>query len=113
MAANPNQVMRILDYRGINVRLDHGRLIGKSRTGPMPDDLIPFIQHFKDLIVAELVERERLAVTVANILQLTTGELVQYRQELATAPPGDPWIDHDRRALRMAESKMAERSAAA
>ncbi len=61
MRADPRQVMRILDYRGIDVRLEDGRLIGRSGDGPMPDDMVRFIQYFKALIVAELAKRERSA----------------------------------------------------
>lgn len=113
MTANPKQVMRILDYRGIDVRLERGRLIGKSRTGPMPSDMVRFLQHFKGVITAELAERERVAETVDAILQLTPEELIRYRQELAAAPADDPWIDHVRQALRIAKECMSEGSAAA
>jgi hypothetical protein len=113
MSANVKQVMRILEYRGVNVRAERGRLIGKSRTGPMPGDMVRFIKHFKDVIIAELAERERLAETVNNILQLTPEELAQYRREIAASPAGDPWIDHDRRALRIAMECQAESESAA
>lgn len=61
MDVDPKQVMRILDFRGIDVRFEDGRLVGRCRDGPMPDDMVRFIQHFKDLIVDELRERERTA----------------------------------------------------
>jgi hypothetical protein len=54
MAADPKQVLRILDYRGIDLRLDGDRLIARPRSGQLPDDMARFIRHFKDLIVAEL-----------------------------------------------------------
>jgi hypothetical protein len=113
MNTNARQIMRILDYRGIDIRLEQGRLIGKSRIGPMLGDMVRFITHFRPVIIAELEERERLAETVDTILQLTTEELVKFRQEIATAPADDPWIDHDRRALRIADERMAESETAA
>ncbi len=45
----------------IDLRLEDGRLVGQCRHGPMPDDIVSFIQHFKALIVTELVKRERTA----------------------------------------------------
>ena len=39
MAADPQQVLRILDIRGVCVRLDRGQLIGRSITGSMPVDV--------------------------------------------------------------------------
>jgi hypothetical protein len=113
MTANPKQVMRILGYRGIHVRLVDGKLIGRSLAGSMPSDMVRFIKHFKDVITAELAERERLAETVDTILQLTPEDLTQYRQEIAEAPADDPWIDHDRRALCVAEARMSEGNEAA
>jgi hypothetical protein len=61
MSADPRQVLRILDYRGIDVRLEHGRLIARCRHGQVPPDMISFIRYFTDLIVNELHERERTA----------------------------------------------------
>lgn len=61
MDVDPRQVMRILDYHGIDLRLEDGRLVARCRNGPMPDDMIRFIQHFKDLIVTELAKSERSA----------------------------------------------------
>lgn len=59
MAADPQQVLRILDYRGIDVRAEDGRLIAKPRHGDIPADMIQFIRHFKDLIVAQLQSQDR------------------------------------------------------
>lgn len=61
MDVDPRQVMRILDYRGIDVRLEDGRLIGRCRDGPMPDDMVRFIQHFKELVIRELSKDEKTA----------------------------------------------------
>lgn len=80
MAADIAQVMRILRYRGISVRVRDGRLIarpvhGKAdalvfngqwyraepESGPLPDDMVRFIQRFKNLIIAELDTKERTA----------------------------------------------------
>lgn len=61
MAADPKQVLRILAYRRIRVRLEDGRLIARHESGEIPDDMIQFIRYFKDLIVAELRSRERTA----------------------------------------------------
>jgi hypothetical protein len=113
MSANIDQVMRVLDYRGIDVRLVAGRLVGRARHGDMPADIVRFVRHFKDLIIAELAERERLEETANNILALSPDEWLKYRAELAAAVPGDPYIMHDRRAYRMAIAWMAERSEAA
>lgn len=112
MSADPKQVLRILGSRGIDVRLVNGRLVGRARYGEMPGDMTRFIRHFKDLIVTELVERQWLEETVHNIVNLTPDELVQYRQELTEAPQGDPWITHDREALRIASKRMKEERAA-
>lgn len=54
MAADPKQILRILDYRGIDVRLDGDRLIARPRHGSLPPDMTSFIRHFKPLIVREL-----------------------------------------------------------
>jgi hypothetical protein len=113
MPANAKQVMRILDYRGISVRLVNGKLVGRANSGVLPDDMARFIRHFKDLIVAELNERQRLEETAANIVALTPEELVLYLQELAAPPPNDPNLAHDRRAYNMVMAWMAERSEAA
>jgi hypothetical protein len=59
MAADPRQVLRILDYRGIDVRVDDNRLIAKPRQGEIPDDMIRFIRHYRDLIVDQLHSQER------------------------------------------------------
>ena len=61
MSADPRQVLRVLDYRGIDVRMEDGRLIARCRHGPMPDDMIRFVRHFKDLIVTELESRKAAA----------------------------------------------------
>jgi len=61
MSADPKQVMRILDIRGIDIRLADGQLQARWRHGPMPADMTQFIRHFRALIVAELAEAERLA----------------------------------------------------
>lgn len=54
MRADPTQVMRILDFRNVDVWLEDGRLIGRCRDGPMPEDMVQFIQHFKELIIIEV-----------------------------------------------------------
>lgn len=106
MAADIRQVMRILDYRGIDVRLEGARLIARPRHGALPDDMRSFIRHFRDRIVAFLQERERLAETVANIIALSPEEREEYRWELAAADDDRPDIDHDREAWRIACAAM-------
>ncbi len=66
MSAAPKQIMRILDYRGIDVRLEDGQLVTRCRDGPMPDDMVRFIRHFKDLIVAELLSIPSHGQTTAS-----------------------------------------------
>ncbi len=58
MTADPQQIKRILDYRGIDVRLDGDRLIARPRSGSIPDDMVRFIRHFKPVIIAELRARK-------------------------------------------------------
>jgi hypothetical protein len=58
MSADPKQVMRILDYRGIDVRLEDGQMIARCRRGQVPPDMISFIRYFRDLIVAEIEARK-------------------------------------------------------
>lgn len=76
MTADIRQIMRILAYRDIDVRLEGGQLIARSRdtsrsrlyfdpvtsqwrrgpaeNGPLPDDMVQFIRRFRDQIIAEL-----------------------------------------------------------
>lgn len=56
--ADPQRIKRILDYRGIDVRLDGDRLIARPRSGPLSDDMVRFIRHFKSVIIAELGARK-------------------------------------------------------
>ena len=100
MAADPQQVLRILDIRGVCVRLDRGQLIGRSITGSMPVDVAHLVTHNKPLIVTELQERERLAETVTNAVALTDAEFGQWVNEIRAASPDDANLDHDREALR-------------
>lgn len=57
MTADPQQVLRILDCRGIDLRLDGDRLIARPRSGQLPPDMRQFITYFRELIVAELTVR--------------------------------------------------------
>ncbi len=100
MAADPNQVLRVLDSRGVHVHLKQGQLIGRMQMGSIPADMVAFIKHNKSLIVAELRERERLAETVTNAMALTDAEFGQWVAEIKAAPVGDPHLPHDREALR-------------
>lgn len=74
MAADTPQVLRVLRHRGIAVRVSGGRLVARAVNGhadelvcidgqwrrqapdpgPVPDDMVAFIQHFRDDIVAYL-----------------------------------------------------------
>lgn len=54
MSADPKQVLRILEYRGIDIRVEDGRLVAKSRQGHIPDDMVRFIDYFKEIIVTQL-----------------------------------------------------------
>jgi hypothetical protein len=78
MEADVRQVLRILDYRDIVVRLENGQLIARSRDvsrsrlyidpatgewcrgpaedGPLPSDMVQFIRRFRDLIISHLSE---------------------------------------------------------
>ncbi len=66
----------------------------------------------KDLAPASTVDDPALTVTVTNILSLSTEELEQYRAELDAARPDDPYLAHDREALRRAEAIRNEQEAA-
>lgn len=99
-AADPQQVLRILDVRGVHVRLNGTRLIGRSIMGSMPPDIAHFVTHNKPLIIAELQERERLAETVTNVMALDDVEYGQWAEEIKAAPPGDLNLAHDREAWR-------------
>ena len=48
-------------------------------------------------------DEELLRTTVANILVLPVDELDTYRSAVMDSDSDDPWIDHDREALRRAE----------
>lgn len=100
MAADPQQVLRILDIRGVSLRLKQGRLVGRSITGAVPTDIAHFITHNKPLIIAELQERERLAETVTNVIALDESEYGQWVTEVKAAPTNDPHLQHDREAWR-------------
>lgn len=100
MTADPQQILRILDIRGIDVRLDAGRLTAKWRHGPIPPDMAQFIRHFKPLTIVELQERDRLEQTVANAMALDDAEFRQWNREVLDAPPDSEHDRHDREALR-------------
>ncbi len=100
MAADPNQVLRVLDSRGVHVHLKQGQLIGRMQMGSTPADMVAFIKHNKSLIVAVLRERERLAETVTNAMALTDAEFGQWVSEIRAASPDDANLAHDREALR-------------
>lgn len=126
MAADIAQVLRILDHRGVTVRLSQGRLIARPthgyadalvcidgqwyrtppENGPLPNDMMRFIAHFRDQIIAHLAEEERLAETVINILALTPAEQEQYRREVAEAPDDQEHIQHDRESWRRARIQI-------
>jgi hypothetical protein len=110
MSTDMMQVLRILTYRGVDVWLEAGHLRARARQGLMPADMIRFIRHFRDRIVAELHERERLKETATSILTLTPEEQEQYERELRAAAPNDPHMVHDHRAYRLAMAWTAERS---
>lgn len=56
--ADPVQVIRILDIRGCAVFLRDGRLMARMVAGgPIPDDMVAVLRHFKPLIVATLEAR--------------------------------------------------------
>lgn len=113
MSADVQQIMRVLEHRGIDVRLVDGRLVGRHRAGNMPGDMERFIRHFKEQIVQELKERALIEETAANIAALTPQELAQYRAELCAMSPNSFYVEHDRRALRLALSWIAQREEAA
>jgi hypothetical protein len=50
--------------------------------------------------------------TVANLLALSSDDWSAYAAELASAPDGDPWLDHDAAAFRWATAIRAGRSTA-
>lgn len=99
MSADPRQVLRILELRGIDLRLVAGTLMARARTGTMPADMADFVRHYKPLIVAELQERDRLAETVANAMVLDDAAYRQWAAEIRAAPADDPHRAHDRAAL--------------
>jgi len=100
MSADPQQVMRILDIRGIDVRIGAGALKMRGRSGDMPADMVEFVRHFKPLIIAELQERERLTETLANVMAPTDAEYGQWVKEVIDNPRGDEHDRHDREVLR-------------
>ena len=101
MAADPAQVMRILDIRGIAVRLEGDHLRAHWRGGgPIPADMAAFIRHFKPVIAGALHERARLAATVANVLALDDAGYRQWCADVRRAPPRDPHLANVRAALR-------------
>ncbi len=100
MSADPTQIMRILDLRGIDLRLVGGQLQAHWPHGDhVPADMAAFIRHVKPLIVAELQERERLAETVTNAMLLDDAAYRQWIAEIRSAPRDDPNLAHDRHAL--------------
>lgn len=66
MTADPKQVLRILDYRGIDIRVEEGRLVAKSRQGHIPDDMVRFIDRFKEIIVTELEDQRDISTCTAS-----------------------------------------------
>jgi hypothetical protein len=102
MAADPQQVLRVLDIRGVHVHLKQGQLIGRMQLGSIPVDMVAFIKHNKSLIVTELQERERLAGTVTNVMSLEDTEYGEWIDELKAAPANDPHLPHDREAFQQA-----------
>lgn len=77
--ADPAQILRVLHLRGVDVRLDNGRLIARPAPtgavdlrfedsawractpdpGPLPADMVRFITHFKPLIIEALEAHQR------------------------------------------------------
>lgn len=105
--ADMRQVLRILRFHGVSVRVVDGQLVARfPESTPFPDDMRSFIRHFRDRLVAYLLEEERLAETVTNILALTPEEQEQYRRELAAAPFDQEHIQHDREAWRRASAQI-------
>lgn len=104
MAADIAQVLRILRYRDISVRMVDGRLVARYRHGAMPADMYSFIAHFKDRLVAYLLEEERLAETVTNILALSDEERDEYRRLIVGNHP--EVTPHDREAWLRAQAQI-------
>lgn len=105
--ADLRQVLRILRFHGVSVRVVDGQLVARfPEYSPFPDDMRAFTRHFRDRLVAYLLEEERLAETVTNILALTPEEQEQYRRELTAAPFDQEHIQHDREAWRRARIQM-------
>ena len=61
MSADLRQVFRIVDVRGIDLRIVEGRLVARGRDEPIPADMVRFIRHFRGRIVAVLMERDAMA----------------------------------------------------
>lgn len=55
------------------------------------------------------VDEPLMKKTVDNILDLAPRDLDEYRQGVSAAVPDDPWADHDREALRRADSILKAR----
>jgi hypothetical protein len=104
-------IVTYLSNRGVSLVHENGRLLASPKER-ITLEIKGIIRNHRAEIIT-LLEAHRFQETVYNILQLTPEELVQYRQELAAAPADDPWLDHDRRALRIADQRMSEGSAAA
>jgi hypothetical protein len=103
--------IRYVQSRGLRLYVDGGRLKVYPRQRLTPE-LRSFIKDHRENLIQRLATPD-VDLTVGNILALTPDELEQYRQELAAAPADDPWIGHDRQALRIAMSHQTERSDAA
>ncbi len=97
--ADPEQIIRILRYRGVTVRVDGDRLIATPHH-LLDHELRRLIARFKPLIMDELQERESLSATVSNAMALSDADFIEWVAEIETAPPDDPDVDHDREALQ-------------
>ncbi len=110
MTADVHQVMRILSIRGVMVRLEHGRLLGRSVHGPIPDDMAGLIRYNREPLIVYLAEEDRLALTVTNVLALPALGRDRWESEVL-AGHAYPAIDrHYREALRRVRAELASRA---
>ena len=58
MPANAAEIMHVLAYGRVVVRLVDGRLQARHLDGPTPKGAVEFIERFRDVIIAALREQE-------------------------------------------------------
>ncbi len=101
MSPDPNFIMHIAEETfSLRFAIIDGDLkYRRHRPGVIDDQVRGFVHHFRDLIFDEIAERDRLAQTVANVLDLNDAEQDQWVSEVRESHPFDQHYQHDRAAL--------------